>query len=94
MIMVPCSTTTGAAVVIVDTSAVIAILTADDDAAIYARAIADASVRRLSAASYLECGIVLDHQRDPVISRSLDELIGEAEFVIEPVTEHHARLAR
>ena len=79
---------------IVDTSAVIAILTAEDDAPIYARAIGDASVRRLSAASYLECGIVLDHQRDPVISRSLDELIGEAEFVIEPVTEHHARLAR
>ena len=68
---------------IVDTSAVIAILTAEDDAATYARAIADASVRRLSAASYLECGIVLDNQRDPVISRSLDELLAEAEFVIE-----------
>ena len=90
---------------IVDTSAVIAILTAEDDAAIYAHAIAGASVRRLSAASYLECGIVLDNQRDPVISRSLqttsetrsshlDELLAEAEFVIEPVTEHHARLAR
>ncbi len=72
---------------IVDTSAVIAILAAEDDAAIYAHAIADASVRRLSAASYLECGIVLDQQRDPVISRSLDELLAEAEFVIEPVTE-------
>lgn len=79
---------------IVDTSALIAILTAEEDAAIYAHAIADASVRRLSAASYLECGIALDHQRDPVISRSLDELLAEAEFVIEPVTEHHARLAR
>ena len=79
---------------IVDTSAVIAILAAEDDAALYAHAIADANVRRLSAASYLECGIVLDSQRDPVISRSLDELLAEAEFVIEPVTEHHARLAR
>ena len=49
----------GAPGVIVDTSAVIAILTAEDDATIYAHAIADASVRRLSAASYLECGIVL-----------------------------------
>ena len=65
----------GAAIVIVDASAVIAILTAEDDAAIYAHAIADASARRLSAASYLECGIVLDHQRDPIISRSLDELL-------------------
>lgn len=79
---------------IVDTSAVVAILTSEEDAAIYAHAIADADVRRLSAASYLECGIVLDSQRDPVVSRSLDELLAEGKFVIEPVTEHQARLAR
>ena len=79
---------------IVDTSAIIAILTAEGDAAIYADAIANADVRRLSAASYLECGIVLDNQGDPVVSRSLDELLDEAKVVIEPVTEHHARLAR
>jgi ribonuclease VapC len=79
---------------IVDTSAIIAILNLEDDAAIYAHAIADANVRRLSAAGYLECGIVLDTQRDPVVSRSLDELLAEADFVIEPVTEHQARLAR
>jgi ribonuclease VapC len=80
--------------VIVDTSAIIAILTEEDDAAAYARAIAGADVRRLSAAGYLECGIVLDSQRDPIISRGLDELIQEAEFVIEPVSERQARLAR
>jgi ribonuclease VapC len=80
--------------VIVDTSAIIAILTEEDDAAVYAQAIAGADVRRLSAASYLECGIVLDSQRDPIISRGLDELIQEAEFVVEPVTERQARLAR
>ncbi len=79
---------------IVDTSAVVAILTVEDDAAVYAYAIANANVRRLSAASYLECGIVLDIQRDPVVSRSLDELLAEGKFVIEPVTEHQARLAR
>ncbi|BBX48069.1 type II toxin-antitoxin system VapC family toxin [Mycobacterium cookii] len=79
---------------IVDTSAVIAILKGEDDAALYAQAIAHAGARRLSAASYLECGIVLDSQRDPIISRALDELIQEAEFVIEPVTEHQAHLAR
>ena len=79
---------------IVDTSAIIAILREDDDAAVYARAIAAADARRLSAAGYLECGIVLDSQRDPIISRGLDELIEEAEFVVEPVTERQARLAR
>ncbi|HZE18256.1 MAG TPA: type II toxin-antitoxin system VapC family toxin [Mycobacterium sp.] len=79
---------------IVDTSAIIAILKEEDDAAVYARAIATADARRLSAANYLECGIVLDSQRDPIISRGLDELLQEAEFVVEPVTERQARLAR
>jgi ribonuclease VapC len=80
--------------VIVDTSAIIAILKEEDDAAVYAQAIATADVRRLSAASYLECGIVLDSQRDPIVSRGLDEFLQEAEFVVEPVTERQARLAR
>jgi ribonuclease VapC len=80
--------------VIVDTSAIIAILTAEDDAAVFARVIAAADVRRLSAASYLECGIVVDAMRNPIVSRGLDELVQEAEFVIEPVTERQARLAR
>ncbi|KQY07927.1 ribonuclease [Mycobacterium sp. Root135] len=79
---------------IVDTSAIIAILRDEDDAEVYARALAAGDVRRLSAASYLECGIVLDRQRDPIVSRGLDNLLEEAEFVIEPVTERQARLAR
>jgi ribonuclease VapC len=80
--------------VIADTSAIIAVLREEDDAAIYARAIASADARRLSAASYLECGIVLDSQRDPIVSRSLDEFVDEAGFSVEPVTERQARLAR
>jgi ribonuclease VapC len=80
--------------VIADTSAIIAILRGEGDAAVYAQAIAAADARRLSAASHLECGIVLDSQRDPIISRGLDELIQEAKFVIEPVTERQARMAR
>jgi ribonuclease VapC len=80
--------------VIIDTSALIAILAAETDAPAYAQAVASAGVRRLSAASYLECGIVLDNQHDPVVSRALDELIAEADISIEPVTEHQARLAR
>ena len=45
---------------IVDTSAIIAILKEEDDAAVYARAIAAAGARRLSTASYLECGIIVE----------------------------------
>jgi ribonuclease VapC len=80
--------------VIADTSAIIAILKEEDDAALYAQAIATATARRLSASSYLECGILLDSQRDPIISRALDEFILEAEFGVQPVTERQARLAR
>lgn len=79
---------------IADTSAIIAILKEEDDAAVYAQAIATADARRLSAASYLECGIVLDSQRDPIVSRGLDDLLQEARFVVESVTERQARLAR
>lgn len=79
---------------IADTSAIIAILKEEEDAADYVAALVDADTRRLSAASYLECGIVLDSQRDPIISRGLDEFIGEARLLIEPVTERQARLAR
>lgn len=79
---------------IADTSALIAILRDEEDAAVYARAIAAADVCRLSAGSYLECGIVLDAQRDPIVSRALDELIEEAKMAVEAVTERQARLAR
>ena len=79
---------------IVDTSAIVALVTDEDDVGVYARAIAAAVVPRLSAASYLECGIVLDARRDPVISAQFDDLVDSAGFVIEPVTERQAHLAR
>jgi ribonuclease VapC len=46
------------------------------------RPLPGADIRRLSAASYLECGIVLDSQGDPIVSRALDELIQEAKLVV------------
>ena len=77
---------------IVDTSAVIAILTAEDDAATYAHAIADASVRRLSAASYLECGSFSITSEIRLSAEASDEPLAEVadEFVVEPVTQHQA----
>jgi len=80
--------------VIVDTSAVIAILRNEQDATSYAKAIADASIRRISAANYVETAAVIDGSRDPVASRRFDDLLREARFVIEPVTESQARIAR
>lgn len=79
---------------IVDTSALIAILRDEPDALSYAKAIAKASVRRISAANYVEAAAVIDASRDPIASRRFDDLLREAQVVIEPVTEAQARLAR
>ena len=79
---------------IVDTSALIAILRDEQDAMTYARAIASAPIRRVSAATYVETAAVIDGSRDPIASRRFDDLLREARFVIEPVTEAQAHIAR
>lgn len=79
---------------IVDASAVIAILRDEPDAPKYAVAIEAASRCRISAANFLEAAIVIDGSRDPVASRRFDDLIREAGMAIEAVTEVQVRLAR
>ncbi len=79
---------------IVDTSALIAILRDEPEAEACARAIENSLVRRISAANFVEAAVIIDASRDPVASRRFDELVHEAQIVIEPVTEAHARIAR
>ncbi|MGH7736360.1 MAG: type II toxin-antitoxin system VapC family toxin [Candidatus Tyrphobacter sp.] len=79
---------------IVDTSALVAILHAEPDALAYAESIEKASTRRVSAVTFAETAIVIDIGRDPIASRRVDDLIREARITVEPVTEVHARLAR
>ena len=80
---------------IVDSSALIAILRAEPDADRFAQALAEpAAPKRLSAANYLEVGIVIDMAGDPIASRRVDNLIRQAGIVIEPITEQQARIAR
>ena len=79
---------------IIDSSALVAILRAETEAPALAAAIRDATDRRLSAANYLEASIVVDSQRNSRASRRFDQLIEEAGIVIEPVDEHQVRIAR
>lgn len=79
---------------IVDTSAVVAVLKDEDDAEVYVRALAGASSRIMSAGTLLEASVVVDANRDPVLSRRLDELVRTASLVIEPVTSEHVQIAR
>src|SRR5215470_3137234 len=79
---------------IIDTSALIAILRDEPEALACARAIEAATSRRVSAVNYVEAAIVIDGSRDPVASRRFDDLFREAQLVTEPVTETQARIAR
>ncbi|MGH2534190.1 MAG: type II toxin-antitoxin system VapC family toxin [Thermomicrobiales bacterium] len=79
---------------IVDTSALIAILRDEAEAELCATAIRQASVRRISAANFLEAAVVVDGSRDPIASRRFDEFCRTANLLIEPVTEAQARIAR
>lgn len=79
---------------IIDTSALLAILRDEPEAAACAQAIEDATGRRISAGTLLEAAIVIDASGDPVASRRLDELLNVAHVVIEAVTAEHAQLGR
>lgn len=79
---------------IVDTSALVAIVRDEPDAARFASALAASPRSRMSAATYLESAVVVDSSRDPVASRRFDELVSIARISIEPFTADHARQAR
>jgi ribonuclease VapC len=79
---------------IIDTSALLAILRAEPEAEACAQAIHQASARRLSAANFLEAAIVVDASRDPVLRRRLDELVNAASITVEPVTAEQAQIGR
>jgi ribonuclease VapC len=79
---------------IVDTSALLAILRDEPEALACASAIAGTATRRISAASLLEAAIIVDASRDPIASRRFDELLDVADISVEPVTEDQARIGR
>jgi ribonuclease VapC len=79
---------------IVDSSSIIAILRNEPDAGAMAEALQEASVRRISAVTYVEAAVVADNDRHPVLSRRLDELVRDAQMRIEPVTAGQAEIAR
>jgi ribonuclease VapC len=79
---------------IIDTSAIIAILRDEPEAISCARAIADATMRRVSAVNFVEAAVVIDASRDPIATRRFDEFIREANISIESVTAIQAKIAR
>src|SRR5947209_954052 len=78
---------------IIDTSALVAILRNEPEAKDCAVAIERNRIRRVSAANFVETALVIDGSRDPIASRRFDDLVKEAQIAIEPVTEVQARIA-
>lgn len=79
---------------IVDTSALVAILTNEPEAAQFTAAIAAAPRVAMSAGTYLETAIVIDTRKNPALSRALDEFLARNGIVVEAVTPAQGKLAR
>ena len=79
---------------IVDTSALLAVLKGEDDAETFAQALAASPSSRISAGTLLETAIVVDANGDPVLSARLDQLVEVAALEVVAVSAEHVRLAR
>jgi ribonuclease VapC len=79
---------------IIDTSALVAVITLEPEAAAFATAMQNADSLRISAATCLEATIVLNRRGDPTLDGKFEALLNDAGFVIEPFTVEQARIAR
>ena len=79
---------------IVDTSALIAIVRNEPEAEQFARLISISDRARLSSVSYVEVGAVLDRVDSPVLARQFDRLIDASGIELESVTPRQAHIAR
>ena len=79
---------------VIDTSAILAVLLKEPDAARLAQAIEGASVRLLSAASLLEASIVIESRKGEEGARALDLLLYRAGIEVVAVDQNQAEIAR
>lgn len=79
---------------VIDTSAIIAILSDEPEAASFERAFEVDPVRLLSAASFLEASLVIEARYGEAGGRELDLLVVKSGIEIVPVTLEQAEVAR
>ena len=79
---------------VVDTSALVAILLQEDDAPRFTAALAAADAPVISAATFAEAGIVIGLRRGLEGERDLDRLLSKAGIEVVPVDAEQAELAR
>jgi len=79
---------------ILDSSAVIAILRAEPEARDFTVAMMSAPSRRLSAVNYVETAAVIESKGDPLASRQLDDFFRATRITVESVTLRQSEIAR
>jgi ribonuclease VapC len=79
---------------VVDTSALIALLSMEPESARLAVALESDATRLISAATVVEAGLVIESRYGPVGGRELDLLIVKAGLSTEAVTAEQADVAR
>ncbi|MCB0212438.1 MAG: type II toxin-antitoxin system VapC family toxin [Anaerolineae bacterium] len=79
---------------VVDTSAIIAILEYEVEADQFAEAIQTDPVRFISAATLLECAIVIEARHGQAGGDKLDQMLHIANIQVEPVTAEQITAAR
>ena len=80
---------------IVDSSAVIAVLKEEPEAGRFLRELTvSGAPKRMSAANYLEAAIVVDANRNPLLGRRFDDLVARTGIAVEPVDREQAEIAR
>lgn len=79
---------------IVDSSALVAIMKGEPDAPDFLDAIAGTPLLRMSGVNFVEAGVVIESAKNPAASRAFDKFVREAGIAIEPVTAEQAIIAR
>lgn len=79
---------------IVDTSALVAILYLEPEAASFVKIIHDTEVTRISVANYVELAMVVEGQLGADGMRQAEAFFRRAGIIVEPVTLEHGELAR
>lgn len=79
---------------IIDTSAMIAILYREPEAEAFVQQIHDADACRISVANYVEMSMAIESQLGAEGMRQAEAFFRRAGIVIEPVTVEHGELAR
>jgi ribonuclease VapC len=78
---------------VVDTSAIVAIMLREPDRHHFFDKILDAEIRQISTVTYMEAGMVLTSRLGDAAEQALDQMLYETGITVVPLSLNQARLA-